>query len=235
MGTRQFGVQLTWRCCPRPPGLCAPVMRPGREGAQTLEGVLPCPGGWAMEAGLADTALFSNNPKETLLNLRLWSGCIRGRLLPQEDVGGSIDRGHAGGAPTAGAGLRRRLCVLRHREVSAGQGREAAGGLQLNREVSSVGRRAATHTSTCSPGACHQRPPERPQLSLPRPRPSQWELLPDQPAFPGARRRAQFSPAGPPLHKRQSTTCGNALQIPDSWPCLLGTSINPRWDGHRPA
>lgn len=40
----------------------------------------------------------------------------------------------------AGVALRGRLCVLRPREVSRGRGRQGTGGLQLNREASSVSR-----------------------------------------------------------------------------------------------
>lgn len=40
----------------------------------------------------------------------------------------------------AGVALGGRLCVLGPREVSRGRGRQGTGGLQLNREVSSVSR-----------------------------------------------------------------------------------------------
>lgn len=42
--------------------------------------------------------------------------------------------------PTAGLALGGRLCVLRQREVSRGRGWRGTGGLQLNREASSISR-----------------------------------------------------------------------------------------------
>lgn len=214
--------------------LSLPPMCPGRERGHRLQ--KHSPGVFrrlATKAGFVEAALFFIK-KKFFFHLPSVSWSIRGRLLPREERGWSIERRGVGRKPEAGAGLGRRLRVLGQGEVNGGRGWEAAGRLQLNRRgFLSQWRGPAAH-------AVHAEDPSKsPPGARAAPRPRVTHLtkallvgtLPNQSLLSG-RPGEGPGPAqpGPPLYKGCSCSCPwkhPSVEFLTSQPwCLLCVSLD---------